>query len=62
VPGLFAERFGLFLIILLGEVLVEAGHEYLWLLAAWVLGCAALSTRDARGGTRTHNATVGSPF
>ena len=130
----FAERFGLFLIILLGEVLVEAGqassageldstgvwaalvaamllagalwwlyfdsvadinivfagsprvprvarvlvliatfqlgrlhgelsgHAYLWLLAGWVIVCAVLATGDARGGTRTHNATEGSPF
>ncbi len=39
-----------------------SGHAYLWLLAGWVILCAALATRHARGGTRTHNATVGSPF
>ena len=37
-------------------------HAYLWLLAGWVVMCAALAAGDARGGTRTHNATEGSPF
>ena len=39
-----------------------SGHAYLWLLAGWVIVCAVLATGDARGGTRTHNATEGSPF
>ncbi len=43
-PHHFAERFGLFLIILLGEVLVEAGQAPVEDTAGWIAVGAALST------------------